>query len=108
MDVIYESPKQNPTNPSKRWTDSDESIFARKLDDMLFLPGGANADNLQTPRVEKRSRLVGGFLCHFPFFLAVNSNVLDLLIVLVYLSFSFINREHLILPIVLVRYPARF
>ena len=49
--------QQNNNLLSKRRTDSEES-FARKLDNMLLLPGGANADHLQTPRVEKRSRFV--------------------------------------------------
>ena len=53
--------QNNPVNnPGKRRTDSEESFFARRLDNMLFLPGGANAEHLQTPKVEKRSRLVGG------------------------------------------------
>ena len=51
--------QSNTANNPKRRSDSEES-FARKLDNMLLLPGGANADHLQTPRVEKRSRL--GFL----------------------------------------------
>ena len=47
--------QQNNIVLAKRRTDSEES-FARKLDNMLLLPGGANAEHLQTPRVEKRSR----------------------------------------------------
>ena len=61
---------------AKRRTDSEES-FARKLDNMLLLPGGANAEHLQTPRMEKRSRfaeqftqflgiLQGPRLCEYP------------------------------------------
>ena len=51
--------QNNPVNnATKRRTDSEESFFARRLDNMLFLPGGANAEHLQTPKVEKRSRLV--------------------------------------------------
>ena len=55
--------QQNNNLLAKRRTDSEES-FARKLDNMLLLPGGANAEHLQTPRVEKRSRFVEQFT-HF-------------------------------------------